>query len=169
MSAPRSDTATVEARRNRLCELLADGKSEAEAAEILRQEGYPACVKTIQRDVTKLVPQWKAANAEAYEDVLARQQEELRDMRVTLTDVSFSPKERIILALQILDREMDLWGTKAPTKSIHASVGQGHQLDERYLAIRKLLLDEDDATCREALELVRNWLEQRKGSRLLGG
>jgi hypothetical protein len=98
-----------------------------------------------------------------------RQFAELSELKIVLTDVGFSNKERVILALQILDREMDLLGTKAPTKSIHASVGQGHQLDERYLAIRKLLLDEDDATCREALELVRNWLEQRKGSRLLGG
>jgi DNA-binding CsgD family transcriptional regulator len=54
MSAPKSDTATIEARKFRLQELLAEGKTQREAAEILKGEEFPADVRTLRRDVTSL-------------------------------------------------------------------------------------------------------------------
>ena len=51
MSAPKSDTATIEARKFRLQELLAEGKTQREAAEILKGEEFPADVThTLQRE-----------------------------------------------------------------------------------------------------------------------
>ena len=92
MSAPKSDTATIEARKNRLLELLTEGKSQDEAAEILRLEGYPADDRTIRRDVTSLRGQWGEANINQY-DLLREQQlreveedkAELRSLREKLS------------------------------------------------------------------------------------
>jgi hypothetical protein len=163
MGAPKSDTATMVARRSRLLELLLEGKTEVEAAQILEDEGYPASIVTIRRDVKSLAPAWREANLDAYSEHAQRQFQELRDLKIALTDVGVSPKERIVLALQILDREMDLLGTKAPTKSIQAHVS-GPKLDSLYLDIRDILLDADEETKRAALALVREFVQSRKKS-----
>lgn len=140
MSAPKSDTATIEARKNRLLELLSEGKSQVDAAEILRREGYPADGRTIQRDVRSLRGQWGEANVSQY-DLLREQQlreveedkRELQRLREKL-DMLVDPIEVIDLALKILDRrdtvaqrEMKLTGTAAPSKSISANVNVEQQ------------------------------------------
>lgn len=135
MSAPKSDTSTIEARKNRLLELLSEGRSQASASEILRRENYPADLRTVQRDVRSLRGQWGEANINQYE--LLREQQlheveedkaELRALRDKLVDF-VDPREVIEWALKIIDRrdairqtEIKLTGTAAPTKSIHASV-----------------------------------------------
>jgi hypothetical protein len=54
----KSNISTVCARRFRLLELLAEGKDQAEAAEQLRLEGFPAHVRTVRRDVMSFKDQW---------------------------------------------------------------------------------------------------------------
>lgn len=141
MSAPKSDTATIEARKNRLLELLAEGKTQVDAAEILRVEGYPADSRTIQRDVRSLRGQWGEANVNQFE--LLREQQlreveedkaELRSLREKLTDF-VDPREVIEWALKIIDRrdairqtEIKLTGTAAPSKSISANVSVEQQV-----------------------------------------
>jgi hypothetical protein len=141
MSAPKSDTTTIEARKNRLLELLAEGKNQQQAADILSLEGYPADHRTIQRDVRSLRGQWGEANMNQYE-LLREQQlreveedkEELRGLRSRL-DLFVDPREVIEWALKIIDRrdairqtEMKLTGTAAPTKSISANVNVEQQV-----------------------------------------
>jgi hypothetical protein len=63
----KSDEATICARKHRLLELLIEGKTQAEAAEILRCEGFPAHPRTIQRDVMSLKGQWKIKNMSLFE------------------------------------------------------------------------------------------------------
>jgi hypothetical protein len=141
MSAPKSDTATIEARKNRLLELLTKGKTQVEAAEILRVEGYPADGRTVQRDVRSLRGQWGEANLNQYE--LLREQQlreveedkaELRSLREKLTGF-VDPREVIEWALKIIDRrdairqtEIKLTGTAAPSKSISANVNVEQQV-----------------------------------------
>jgi hypothetical protein len=135
MSAPKSDTATIAARRNRLLELLSEGRTEVQAADILRDEGYPASPLTIRRDVQTLAPRWRDANLEAYSEHAQRQFNELLELKAALVDPSISKDRRISLALQILDREFDLLGTKAPTKSVHADVSG--EFSPQYLKFKK--------------------------------
>jgi hypothetical protein len=47
---------------------------------------------------------------------------ELAELRSVLTDPAMSKGKRVELALKIIDMESDLMGTKAPTKSVSASV-----------------------------------------------
>jgi len=118
----KSDIATIEARRNRLLELLSQGKSEVQAAEVLRAEGFPASHDTVERDVDKLALGWRKTNAEAFEQHRATQLAHLADLREQLVNPAIKPDRKIELALSILDREIELLGTKAPSKSITATV-----------------------------------------------
>jgi hypothetical protein len=136
MSAPKSDAATIEARKNRLLELLTEGKTQTEAAEQLRLEGFPADLRTVQRDVALFKPQWVGQNKDAVQvyrqqqlDECEADRNELRELKARLVDNLIGPEETIELALKILDRrdkvarrEMDLVGTAAPSKHITARV-----------------------------------------------
>lgn len=141
MSAPKSDTSTIEARKNRLLELLSEGKSQVDAAEILRREGYPADDRTIRRDVTSLRGQWGEVNTNQYELLREQQLREVEEDKAELQrlreklDMLVDPIEVIELALKILDRrdtvaqrEMKLTGTAAPSKSISANVNVEQQV-----------------------------------------
>lgn len=161
MSAPKSDTATIEARKNRLLELLTEGKTQADAAEILRLEGYPADVRTVRRDVMSLKGQWGEQNMSQFEVWRGEHIEELRDLRTKLEDPLIRPAEKVALALAIIREDSRIKGTAAPSKSIHATVN-GPQLDALYLEIRQELIDADDATKQEALLLVRDLVNSRK-------
>src|ERR1700727_4017397 len=92
MTTPKSDTATIEARRHRLLELLSEGRTEAQAAEILRKEGYPASVPTVWRDVRKLSINWRDLNQMEFEEFRGRQFEELQDLKIALTDLQIKPE-----------------------------------------------------------------------------
>ena len=148
MSAPKSDTSTIEARKHRLLELLAEGKSQLQAAEILRLENYPAHDRTIRRDVHSLRGQWGKENMNQFE--LIREQQlreveedkaELRSLRDKLT-AFVDPREVIEWALKIIDRrdairqtEIKLTGTAAPTKSISANM----QVEQQVIPVEQQL------------------------------
>jgi hypothetical protein len=119
----KSDTATIEGRRNRLLELLSEGKTESQAGAILRAEGYPASHDTVERDVDALAPTWRAENASAFE-----QYRENQFARITAkwaeieNDASMSGAEKHAAWARWMKLEMDLLGTAAPSKSITAHV-----------------------------------------------
>jgi hypothetical protein len=161
MSAPKSDAATIEARKNRLLELLAEGKSQLEAAEILRREGYPADVRTVRRDVVSLKGQWGEQNMSQIEQWRDEHIAELRELREKLEYPLIRPAEKIALALTIIREDSRIKGTAAPSKSIHATVS-GPQLDALYLEIRQELLDLTDDDKQEALFLMREFAKSRK-------
>jgi hypothetical protein len=175
VSAPKSDTATIEARKNRLLELLTEGKSQVAAAEILRLEGYPADERTIRRDVTSLRGQWGEVNMNQF-DALREQQlveveedkTELRKLREKL-EMLVDPVEVIDLALKIIDRrdtvaqrEMKLTGTAAPSRSISANVNLNPEHSQEYLLFREacagLTEDQLHAVYVMAKSLPRTWV-----------
>jgi len=174
MSAPKSDTATIEARKNRLLELLAEGKSQVDAAEILRVEGYPADDRTIRRDVRLLRGQWSETNMNQFDAMREQQLREVEEDKADLKSLRdkltafVDPREVIEWALKIIDRrdsirqtEIKLTGTAAPSKSIVGHV-HGPQLDAFYLEIRQELIDLSDGDKQEALVLMREFAKSRK-------
>jgi len=137
----KSDTSTIEARKNRLLELLAEGKNQLGAAEILRVEGYPADERTIRRDVQSLRGQWGEANVNEFNALREQQLREVEEDKADLRKLrerleSFvDPRDVIEWALKIIDRrdairqtEIKLTGTAAPTKSISANVNADVQV-----------------------------------------
>jgi hypothetical protein len=156
MSGPKSDRAVIEARRFRLNELLAEGKTAAQAAEILRGEGFPAAHDTVERDVAKLAPAWADKNIGDAGCWAGEQYIELQAMKGLCEDPKIRPDRKIELLLGILDREMRLLGTAAPTKSIQAHVSAG-QLDPLYLDIRGVLQDLEEGDQQTALGLLREF------------
>lgn len=117
----KSDTATIESRRNRLLELLADGKSQVEAAQILESEGFPADKRTVQRDVKTMSKDWQNSNLSDLDRIRQGQLELLQKMREELEFAMLRPDRKYDLLLGVLDREIALLGTKAPTKSFNVS------------------------------------------------
>jgi hypothetical protein len=158
----KSDRSTVESRRNRLLELLSEGKSEAQAAEVLRAEGYPASHDTIGRDVDALVPKWRAENASAFE-----QYRENQFARITAkwaeieSDASMSGAEKHAAWARWMRLEMDLLGTNAPSRSIQAHVSSSAQLDPLYLDVRSVLQSLEEADQQAGLELLRDFARSR--------
>jgi hypothetical protein len=122
MVAPKSDGAVIEGRRHRFAELLAEGKTAAQAGEILIGEGFPASPPTVGRDLRALRPAWQAANAESVEVAWLTQKLWLEELRSDLSNVTIKPDRKIELALGILDRMMKLEGTAAPTSVQSTSV-----------------------------------------------
>jgi hypothetical protein len=128
MSAPKSDTATIEARKNRLLELLAEGKNQQQAAEILRLERYPADDRTVRRDVTSLRVQWGEQNMNQFEQWRDEHIAELEALRLKLLDPTITPSDKIALALAIIREDSKIKGTAAATKSISANVNVEQQV-----------------------------------------
>jgi hypothetical protein len=122
MGGPKSDEATIQARRFRLNELLLAGKTVAEAAEVLRAEGFPASHDTVEKDEKTLAVIWRRDNAEGYAQVLSDQFLWLQELKRDLKSPSIKDGDKISLALSILDREMDLTGTRAPSKTQSTNV-----------------------------------------------
>jgi hypothetical protein len=161
MSAPKSDTATIESRKNRLLELLAEGKTQGEAAEVLRVEGYPADLRTVRRDVRSLRGQWGEQNMTQLEQWRDDHIQELAELREKLESPDIKPDVKIALALQIIREDSRLKGTAAPAKSIVGHVN-GPQLDALYLEIREVLLDADEPTRQEVLDHARQLVKSRR-------
>jgi hypothetical protein len=131
----KSDTATIEARRIRLLELLNEGKSQAQAADILKAEGYPgATVGNIRRtDIRDLAPAWGERNAQSYDAAVDQVLSELSDLKETLNNPAIKPDRKIELTLAILDRRVDILGLNAPKKAIVGHVTQNTAVQYRFL------------------------------------
>lgn len=157
----KSDTATIEARKNRLLELLAEGLNQQQAAEQLRLEGYPADVRTLRRDVSSLRGQWGKENMNQFEHWRDEHIAELEALRVKLEDPLIPLTDKIALTLAIIREDSKIKGTAAPSKSIVGHVS-GPQLDALYLEIRQELLDLSDGDKQDAMLLMREFAKSRK-------
>ena len=151
MSATRSDSAVVEARRSRLLELLSQGKTQAEAADILKAEGFPADRRTIWRDVRSFSLQ--DANASAFDRYRADQLLELAELKAQLMDNRIKPDRKVELALSIIDREIKLLGTAAPTKSIQAHISANDS--QPYMDFKRATAGLDDGQLEEVHAFAR--------------
>ena len=76
-------------------------------------------------------------------------------------DGSMTGAEKHLAWSRWMKLEMDLRGTAAPTKSIHATV-KGPQLDALYLDIRQELLHLSEEDKHQALLLMREFARSRK-------
>src|ERR1700692_2663156 len=102
--ATKSDTATIESRRSRLLELLAEGKNQAQAAEVLQREGFPADRITIWRDVRSFDLANVNANSSEMDSYRSEQLIELSELKAQLVSPLIKPDRKIDLALSIIDR-----------------------------------------------------------------
>lgn len=101
------------------------------------------------------------ANGSAFGEHRDRQLTELLELKGALENSAIKADRRIELALSILDREMKLLGTAAPTKHINANFS-GPKLDALYLDVREILLDLEDAEKQAALALLKDFAAQHK-------
>lgn len=144
----KSDNATIEARRNRLLELLSEGKTETQAGEILRAEGYPASHDTVERDVDALAPRWRAENASAFEQYRENQFSRITAKWAEIeNDASMSGAEKHAAWARWMKLEMDLLGTAAPSKSITAHVkndgnGRFHKFVQTAAGLSEVQLEQ---------------------------
>jgi hypothetical protein len=121
MAGPKSDRATMAARRDRLLELLAEGKTETRAAAILREEGFPASHDSVERDVDYLAPMLREATMDNIKQMQARADKRLQDLEddieSALINRTMSLKDRTVLALDILKSRRELRGLDEPRKT----------------------------------------------------
>ena len=117
MSGPKSDRATIAARRDRLSELLSEGKTMTEAGEILRDEGFPASHDRIEADIEALLPAWHKETLDSFSVHWSNQYIDLQQLKAMAHDGRIKPDRMVELLLGILDREMRLTGTAAPTQT----------------------------------------------------
>jgi hypothetical protein len=145
MSAPKSDNATIESRRAILLELLAEGKNQVQAGEILQGEGYPADPTTIWRDVKSFDLARMNANSSDMDFYRSEQLIELQSLRAGLVSPLIDSKDKIDLALKILDREILILGTEAPRKSLNVNANIDGKLTPEYIEIVGLMANIDES------------------------
>jgi hypothetical protein len=154
----RSDREARARRHLELARLLRDNPN---ATNIELAKALRVSRNTIAEDRKHLM---SIASEEAKtEMVLYREQQlaELIELRDVLSDPKIKPDRKVELTLAIIDREMRLTGTAAPTKSIVGHVN-GPQLDALYLDIRQELLHLSDEDQHGALLLMREFARSRK-------
>jgi hypothetical protein len=99
--------------KERVARELADGKGVAEAAETLG----------VHRNTVSYHKQRIGDIAsEAVQEYRAAQLIELSELKAQLVSPNIPPVKKVELALAIIDREIDLMGTKAPSRSIQARI-----------------------------------------------
>jgi len=155
----KSDAATIEARRNRLLELLADGKTATQAAEVLRAEGYPASHDTIQRDVAGLTPSWRKENASAFEAQQAEELIRLAELEAALVNPAIRADRKIELALSIIAARIKLLGLNAPTKSIVGHVDA--EASPVFLRFKKAAAGHSEEQVEDAIKYLENLPRER--------
>jgi hypothetical protein len=117
MAGPKGDAATMAARQARLLELLADGLTTAQAAPILRGEGFPASHDTVENDVEFLRGDWQKRNAEAFPLANFNMLLKLQDLEAMTSDPSIRPERKIQLLHDLLRTEIELRGAMPPKRS----------------------------------------------------
>jgi hypothetical protein len=151
-----------EARAHRHLELVRLLRDNPQATNIELAEALNVSRNTITSDrlaIMTQVNQEAMTETQLYRDAqLARVQEKWDEIE---NDASMSGAEKHLAWSRWMKLEMDLRGTAAPTKSIHATVS-GPQLDALYLDIRQELIDLDDDAKHEALLMMRKFAKSRK-------
>ena len=112
--------------KDRVARELSEGKGVAEAAETLG----------VHRNTVSYHKQRLGDIAsEAVQEYRAAQLIELSELKAQLVSPAISAVKKVELALAIIDREIDLLGTKAPSKSISATFSASS--DPAYLDFKK--------------------------------
>ena len=100
--------------KDKVAEKLVEGKGVAETAEELgvHRNAVSYHKKALTTDMSDSVQEYRAARSAI----------ELSELKAQLVSPAISAVKKVELALAIIDREIDLLGTKAPTKSIQARI-----------------------------------------------
>jgi hypothetical protein len=144
-----SDKGIVLARRKRLAELLAEGRSQAESGEILKGEGFPADRRTLWKDVCSFELTSPAADFWRSEQLI-----ELSELKAQLESPLIRLKDKVDLTLAIIDREIRLLGTESAKKSVNVNIDG--KLTPEYMEIAKLMVDVDPADRVKALDFIKS-------------
>jgi hypothetical protein len=159
MSAPKSDKATIAARQNRLLELLAEGKTQAEASLVLYSEGFPADRITLWRDVKALKVHWQATNAEAFGELRKSQLSVLERIEQSLLEGSLDA-ETGRAWLSVRSEISKLLGLNAENRSIVAHVtSDSNPLIQRF---KKSILGLNDEQVEQVLDFAQGIARQRQ-------
>ena len=155
MTAPKSDNATIQARQSRFLELRSEGNTEARAAEILRQEGYPASLPTIRRDVTVLAPVWEKTNQTAFEQCRQEALHRLDELAEEADNRAIKAERRVELKHAILVTRAKILGIFAPIKTSSANVNVTAEYSQDYLEYKAAFAGLTDDERQEELSRVR--------------
>ncbi len=117
---------------------LAEGKGVAEAAETLGV--HRNTVSYHKQRIGEIV-------SDGVQEYRAAQLIELSELKAQLVSPAISAVKKVELALAIIDREIDLLGTKAPTKSISATFSATS--DPAYLDFKKATAGLDESQLAE--------------------
>src|ERR1700722_7040197 len=110
---------------------LDDRERRLQALARYRAEGRKLCdfakemgidIRTAQRDQKEYVRRLTMNTNEEIGFERSRVLHELNDLKVDLHNPAIDADKKVALALAIIDREVDLLGLNAPTKSIHAHI-----------------------------------------------
>jgi hypothetical protein len=124
--------------KDKVAQDLANGKTVGETAESLG----------VHRNTVSYHKQRLGDVAsEAVQEYRAAQLIELSELKAQLVSPAITPAKKVELALAIIDREIDLLGTKAPTKSISATFSATS--DPAYLDFKKSTAGLDDGQLAE--------------------
>src|ERR1035441_708992 len=112
----------TDAREHRLVAL---GRYRAERIPLWKYaEDFGIARRTAQGDQAEYIRRLVAMSNDAIDFERSRVLHELADLKMDLRDPTISADKKVALALGIIDREVDLLGLNAPTKSIHAHIGE---------------------------------------------
>lgn len=154
MSAPKSDNATIAARRARLLELLAEGSTQAQAVEVLRSEGFPADRITVWRDVKSFDLETINSESPDMEAYRGMQLAELSDLKEQLKSPLIRSDKKISLALDIIDREITLLGTEAPKKSFRVNANLDSESSSLLMRFKSACAGLADVQMQEVFEFA---------------
>ena len=116
-------------RRNAAAKLLAEQRrarvvkaieAKKPVGEIAQELGVNR--KTITRDKNKMMNQLQTENRTEFERQREEHIAELEQLRVLVEDQSIKPEKKVELLLGILDRDIRVKGTAAPTRSLSATI-----------------------------------------------
>lgn len=131
-------------RRVDVAQDLANGFTVRESAE---SQGVSK--DTIVKDRKAIAGRHLAEADETIQEYRAAQLIELTELKALLVSPGLSLAKKVELSLAIIDREIDLTGTKAPTKSISARFSATE--DPLYLEFKRATMGLDEAEVRQAL------------------
>ena len=135
--------------KDRVAEKLVEGKGVAEAAEELGV--HRNSVSYHKKALTSI-------DSDSVQEYRASQLIELSELKAQLVSPNIPPVKKVELALAIIDREIDLLGTKAPTKSIQARIDA--DVDPEQLIGYRRFVHETRGLDQDAIESVYQFARQ---------
>jgi hypothetical protein len=134
-------------RRVDVAQDLADGVNVTDSAK-----NIGVSRETIYKDRKAIVGRFQSQADETVQEYRAAQLIELSELKAQLVSPAISAVKKVELALAIIDREIDLLGTKAATKTITANINA--DVDPEQLVGYRRFVYETRGLDRDSIESV---------------